>query len=343
MKIHIVGSVKGGSGKSTFSAKLCCSLALKQKTKPCVVDLDLLGTSWKHIYENSISEYKYKSSGELIFLNDLVKDFDYFKNTFFIQEIKIDPGVSFVPERIVDDKQDFTIGAVFCDPTPIAKNAYRFTDKAYTPNISYDVFHNNVLELFKTLRDKGYTDIILDMPPNSDPYSDKVLYTCLKIKWELDFEQSTSLYMVSSVNPAHIKSTFEWYADFINSEQSLKIANQNSFKKIIESVEDAEYETDITEAFDKGKEDWYKNERFKFFMVFNEIVSFKNYKVGNLIESKFDSVAEKLVFYNVRFDNAYSRSLLGLLGLPGTDIGARKIAITPLDLESFKMFEEIKI
>lgn len=342
MKIHIVGSVKGGSGKSTFSAKLCCSLALQGK-RPCIIDLDLLGTSWKHIYENSIVEYKFKLNRDLIYLNDLIKDFDYFKDMFYIQKINIELS-SGLAVKYPDTYKDgeFYMHSIFCDPSPTAKKAYQFSDKAYTPTISYDVFHDGILELLKLLERKKYTDVILDMPPNTDPYSEKVLNTCLREKWDLPFEQSTNLYMVSNINPAHIKSTLEWYHNFINKNDVTNIVTINSFKRITDATEGAPYEIGTKETFDKGKKDWYENERFKFFVVFNETMLLNGYSLKNLIENNHSVLAEQLMFYHVKFDNVFANSILGLLGFPGTAIAAKKVAMDALDLTSFKLYEEIR-
>ena len=54
MKIHIVDSVKGGSGKSTFSLKLCCALKSQHDVKPCVIDLDLRGIIFMKIVSKTI-------------------------------------------------------------------------------------------------------------------------------------------------------------------------------------------------------------------------------------------------------------------------------------------------
>lgn len=337
MKIHIVDSVKGGSGKSTFSLKLCCALKSQKDTNPCIIDLDLLGTSWKHIYEKCLEYSNYKKGKSLIYLNDLVKDFEYYKNTQFIQKINIISKLN-----ASSDKEHLVINAVFCDPNPNAKKLYRITDNEYIPDISYDVFHDEFMALLNYLNEEGYTDVILDMPPNSDPYSDKVLHTCLKVNWHLNFIQSTSLYMVSSINLAHIKSTFDWYSDFMDRAPQ-RIATQNNFSKIKNGVAQKDDSEEKKKIFESEKSDWFKSERFKFFLVFNEINQPSSYSLENLfLSSKNYSIANQLVYYKVAFDNLYAESMYGILGFPVTiDFVPNTISINSLDIHKYMFYEEI--
>lgn len=290
LNIHIVDSIKGGSGKSTFSAKLCAYLSLQSEVKPCVIDLDLLGTSWQYVFGNGIEgsedgEYK------LIYLNDLVRDYEYYIRTMFIQKINVHLALSTANVTIQPQ-----IHAIFSNPTQKAKNEYKISDNKYMPDVSYDVFYRVVCELINYLGDEGYTDIVLDMPPNSDPYSDKILNACLKP----DFKYNTSLYMVSSTNIAHIMSTFEWYSDHISNTNSRHSVTPKQF---------------LADFKLKDKDYWFKNEKTKFFFVFNEMRVPEGKKPGSLdahvlidmFEDK--NVVDKLAYCFVKFDEAYSRSV----------------------------------
>lgn len=290
LNIHIVDSIKGGSGKSTFSAKLCANLSLQYGVKPCIIDLDLLGTSWQYVFGNCIEgiedgEYK------LIYLNDLVRDYEYYIRTMFIQKINVNLALS--TATATNQPQIHTI---FSNPTQKAKNEYKISDSKYMPDVSYDIFYRVVFELINYLGDEEYTDIILDMPPNSDPYSDKILHACLKP----EFKHNTSLYMVSSTNIAHIMSTFEWYSDYIS--------NTDSQHSVIPKKVLADFNK-------KEKDDWFKSEKTKFFFVFNEMRVPEGRTSGSLdahvlidmFEGK--NIVDKLAYCFVKFDETYSRSV----------------------------------
>lgn len=315
LNIHIVDSVKGGSGKSTFSAKLCAFLSLDEDVNPCVIDLDLLGTSWKYIFGNSIEDSSSGSKKKWFYLNDLVKDYDYYIKTIFTQEINFNNVLGSNPS----DTHKFK--AIFSNPNPNAKNEYRISDNQYTPNISYDVFCNVVLDLIDFLGDDGYTDIVLDMPPNSDPYSDKVLHYCLKPQ----FKHNTSLYMVSSTNIAHIMSTFDWYSDFVKDTKSSHFAIAKNLLK--------DYSLE-------KKQDWFENSQFKFFFVFNQTRILKTEKdlderaLINLCADK--TLIEKLAYYFVKYDDAYCNSVDDL---SVSDV-IKSIELQPFDNTSFLFYDE---
>lgn len=335
MKIHIVDSVKGGSGKSTFSLKLCCALQNQEDTKPCIIDLDFLGTSWKHICENCIVNNKYKKGKKFVFLNDLVKDFEYYINTQFIQKIQINAKLN--PKS----NKDLVIDVVFCDPSPKAKKAYKITDNEYVPDISYDVFHDEFMALLHYMNDEGYTDVILDMPPNSDPYSDKILHTCFKINRQFAFVKNASLYMVSSINLAHIKSTLDWYLDFMV-DSPKRIAVLNNFSKIKNVVDKLTDDEEKRRKFESEKIEWFNEERFKFFVVFNEITQPNSYLIKNFLSNSSNYTKNnQLVYYKVPYDDLYASSMNGILeGLPGTD-DSKSISINSLDINSYMFYEEI--
>lgn len=336
MKIHIVDSVKGGSGKSTFSLKLCCALKSQSDTKPCIIDLDLLGTSWKHICQYCIKDKRYKKGKNLVYLNDLVKDFEYYKNTQFIQKINVKAKLNPTSDK------DLVLDVVFCDPSPKAKKAYKITDNEYVPDISYDVFHDEFMSLLNYMNDEGYTDIILDMPPNSDPYSDKILHTCFKVNRQFGFVQNASLYMVSSINFAHIKSTFDWYLDFMN-DSPKRIASLNDFSKIKNGIAKESDDESKKKQFEFEKNNWFNMERFKFFFVFNEINQPCTYSLENLFSSsKSYSKENQLVYYYVPFDDLYAESMYGILGFPvSTAFDSNTIGINSLDIHKYMFYEEI--
>lgn len=350
--IHIVDSVKGGSGKSTFSAKLCYSL-LSQDKKACVVDLDLLGTSWDHLYGNTIQAITYEKHQKRVYLNDLVKDYEYYKKTLYIYKLNFEQSESTSTSNSTEkkSKEDTTnsseneakkdtindtskeaetkksaylLPAIFANPKQEEKNVYKINDKSHTADVSYSFFLNVVLKLLDDLTNLGYTDIILDMPPNSDPYADIVLRECLKT----DFKFQTTLYMVSSLNTAHIKSTFIWYSNHINSNTSQHPVTKNDFAKIKNCEHFLSNPQDFPriqqEEKDKHKtqiQKWLEETKVKFFIVFNDILNrtsslsddedTKNTR-KSIVDLDRSDTKKKLAYYFIDFDDKYSSCTDGL-------------------------------
>ena len=69
LKIHVVDSVKGGCGKSTYCL-LLADYINKKGRKPYIIDLDIHGTSW---YKDKRRYYEEKGE-RFRFINDLVQD-----------------------------------------------------------------------------------------------------------------------------------------------------------------------------------------------------------------------------------------------------------------------------
>lgn len=309
LHIHIVDSVKGGSGKSTFSTKLCYSL-IEQNKKACIVDLDLMGTSWYHLYQNAITLNNYANDKRMVFLNDLVNDFEYYKTMIY------DHKIDFV--RTIDGKQ-LSIPVIFCNPSPKAKKHFKITDKAHTVDVSFSFFKNVVFKLLLELQEKDYTHIIFDMPPNSDPYSNLILDSCLMV----DKKFKTSLYMVSNMNQAHVKSTFEWYSDLINDPKSRHIISlpeppawdwsEPFNNEVIDlNAPNPEEKKQMLHDILKDKEEWLYKTNTHFFFVFNDCM-----KRDTIFNSENDckafaemggEIGDKLVFYFVGFDEPYSNA-----------------------------------
>lgn len=323
MNIHIVDSVKGGSGKSTFSASLCSFISQQKGKKVCVIDLDLLGTSWEQNYRGVFIE---AFDEKLIHLNDLIKDFNFYKTTTFIQKI---PITVFFNEH---EKTQCEIEAIFCDPRTKEKNTFKITDKAYSPDISYDIFHESVIQLIELLNDLEYTDVILDMPPNSEPYSDKILNSCLKSDSVFSFSHSASLYMIANINPAHIDATFDWYDDFMRNPSSQHIVTINKIKELNKLV--------ATDDIDEKKKSWLKNEKHKFFYVFNTMRDIKfNYK--NLFPlTRKEDLYKMLAYIFIDYDAKHVDSMDSKIGL-SAKVPHNEYHITKKDFNSFHLYNEI--
>lgn len=84
------------------------------------------------------------------------------------------------------------------------------TETQYIERIDYGYFRSMVIRLIKILNDSGYTDIIFDMPPNSDSYTDVVFEVLYRHKSQFEFDYQVEMLLVSSLDITHIKANTEW-------------------------------------------------------------------------------------------------------------------------------------
>jgi len=165
-RIHVVNSVKGGCGKSTFSLFMADYLS-RNKINNVIIDLDICGSSW-YLSNKSFLEKKEKCS----FLTDLI--LDYKGNIIRDHVFKVRTGED-------ADHLEPTIHVVMSDP-----------QKAGIINEEeVDLFESTVLQLIKSfqgitdyeyLKEKDISkveepvaDIILDMPPGYETHSERIL------------------------------------------------------------------------------------------------------------------------------------------------------------------------
>ena len=258
MTIHIIDSVKGGSGKSTFALKLATALkplpieVKEKKSKPIIVDLDIMGTSWFCSFENMMTKSD-NSAYPNIFLNDLVMDWNHYKSMSFIRQLSVNMNLP--------GEETITIDIIPCSSEQSAKEKFKIDDEDKSRSIQYDVFRSRIVKLIEYLETKEYTDIILDMPPNSEPYSNSILKQCLK-----EQEYNVNLYMVASTDVGHIESNINWYKNFIESYDSQRVTTvrEKPFRKSKERFGDK----DVTSL------SWYKRNPQKLFFVLNDIFDY---------------------------------------------------------------------
>ena len=312
MNIHIVDSVKGGSGKSTFALKLAATLELKaedagqeaQTIKPIIVDMDIMGTSWSSTFGNNIN--KNKNSAYTIYLNDLVLDWNYYKTMHFVNKIKIKTSLS----------KEVKISVIVCSNKQSAKEKFKIDDQSKSQSIEYDVFCSRIVKLMECLKDKGYTDIILDMPPNSEPYSNSILKYCLK-----NTKDNINLYMIASTDISHIDANINWYDNFISSFDSQRSITLSEKPYLTESErkEFARKQNGSDNTYDISLTSWYKESTHKLYIVINDMFDFFNGKkskeamvyIVNSISNK--SLKNSLLYLLVHYDDELYNAKKALL------------------------------
>lgn len=203
--IHVVNSVKGGCGKSTFAlflanylqnvyigkinsinTDLCGEQKIKapEKVDPIIIDLDLFGSSWYKNHQHLLPK------DEIIFINDLIDDFDRYSKKNYISKLNI----NFVDsDKPVNNNP---IDVILAD----SNRAGEIRED------QLDLFENSICKLVLTLVERGKTDIILDMPPGYEDYSERIvkhllfdinspLYKKSSDKYEYEYE--VKFYMLS--------------------------------------------------------------------------------------------------------------------------------------------------
>lgn len=217
MNYFIVDSVKGGCGKSTIALWKALKLkseSKKNKCKVCYVDLDILGTSME-------SFIGCRKDTNAVYLNDLFKG-----ERNAVKKKKVTSLLKFNIENrgsnqlfsvnfnntVQESEKVVEISAIFCSPEQTDKNLFRPNYLTGGQCIDYTFFALRLKELFEELKDGGYTDIVIDMPPNSDSYTDSVFDLLLhRTKssspprdWKVTF------LLISTFDSAHIQANVNW-------------------------------------------------------------------------------------------------------------------------------------
>ena len=218
MDYYIVDSVKGGCGKTTIAMYKAIELAnLNPKNKVCYLDMDILGTAVEKflgITSNPEVGVKYFSdmfeNRESIRSEHCVRKLLFNKNDFSVNNKSdniIDPTVNI--ENCIE------VGAVFSSPDENKKNMFKPSISThYNQHIDYDFFARTLEILFDELKTGKYTHMVIDMPPNSDAYTDSVF------KLLLDFKKKDKvyLYLVSTYDRSHVEANLEWLDKMLKSK-----------------------------------------------------------------------------------------------------------------------------
>lgn len=217
MEYYIVDSVKGGCGKTALA--ICKALELanaNDKNKVCFIDMDLLGTSIEEYLKITLcSDLKPRlhylsemfSDKYAIRREKCIRKLMFTKTNF--QLLKTELSKDALEDE--DLKKDYIkIGSNFSSPLEKHKKLFKpNVTTHYTNHIDYDFFARKLEILFEELENGGYTHIVIDMPPNSDPYTDSV-FDLLLNKEKLN---KVHLLLISTYDRSHIKANLEWFND----------------------------------------------------------------------------------------------------------------------------------
>lgn len=228
MNYYIVDSVKGGCGKTLLAIREAVKIANELNEKVCFIDLDLLGTSIEEFLKiTHISE-----------LNN--HNICYFSDLFYGKKISVDRCIRKLTFNRLDmtlllsEVEDFDledndfkenhlqIGAAFSSPSENLKKLFKpSVTTNYQHHVDYDFFARKLEKLLNQLKEGGYRHIVIDMPPNSDPYTDSIFnlllnrnrYNSAKNTGE---EHNVELLLVSTFDRSHVRANLEWLNDKIS-------------------------------------------------------------------------------------------------------------------------------
>lgn len=311
--IHVVNSVKGGCGKSTFCLFLENYLLEKQENyaketdeykkknlvnhNPIIIDLDLSGSSW---YRNNKKFIKRK---DVKFIDDLIEDFNRNIKREYIFSIEEGITDKECPETV---KKTRILEIVMADPD----RAGSIKDE------ELDLFENSICRLIQALVDKGKTDIILDMPPGYEDYTERIvkhllfdlsspLYKKYVIPKSNKTEYEVKIYMLSGIDGAmegnakyindfYTKANYSAVAENLKANNTYFIFNdfQNAYKNF--ETNDSEYKVLIKNVSENLKRTYMFDSSRLFVIKYLDSASF-----DNIIEAIINAFPSEKKYLNI--------------------------------------------
>lgn len=268
--IHAIHSVKGGSGKSSFSFALATKLCSNKNV--LLVDADIRGTSLEKCFVESKSlspavsiaiEEKNKKT-----FNDLI-DADYIDwNDYISKCLYLPQNAEYIVNQLSPNKFDI----LFSSSKYKDKRKYLYnSDGNSTQKISVERFKDKFKGFINSLKNnslknnslKNYEHIIFDMSPSSDEYTQSMLdaFEEFDSKDEIGFIH----YIIVTDDPAHMKATEEYLKDLLDgsirkkrNDKIIVVFNQNYPGYAIDD-QGHSYITDIKSSYINKIEKFIKN------------------------------------------------------------------------------------
>lgn len=241
MRIHIVHSVKGGSGKTAYSLFKAIELAKQQEgSNPKVLyfDADFKGTAIKPlIYGKDEEEFNSIQNGFFYVGSDepvkecrdyLVGRFlfkkkfivhtlnDYLdQKTYNLLDILVEGGFQGYDdveshEEISENGLVAALDFVFSSSFSNRKTMFSSDmDGNEIEQLGLGVYYKRIVSLFGEIYECGYTDVVLDMMPGEDSYSKELLRAINKLKEDDKKDISVYFYAITTNDLTHIDAEFD--------------------------------------------------------------------------------------------------------------------------------------
>ena len=179
IRIHVVNSVKGGCGKSTWCLLLADYLYAKGH-KPFIIDLDLCGSSWLSDKKNFFVE----KPEDIITINDLMRNTSKGMMDHFITHIRV------ARETRAGAFHTYQLPICVANPFELIKQ-----DEEHL-----DIFEHTIAKIMEYFINASFEkgeykdiDIIMDMPPGREPHAEVIIK-----------------HMLFDINSPWVKITEQW-------------------------------------------------------------------------------------------------------------------------------------
>lgn len=220
---NIIDSVKGGCGKTTFAITLSIVLnhyltgsSFNKETSSCLIDMDIQGSALLYLlYGKTFLDREEK---EFKFLNDRVIAVGENKET----------AKNFInPFCFKEDSQN-RFDVIFCDPRTESKKKFRsMSNQNYSPEVLYSTFRMGLANMLSGMKGQSpynYSQIIFDMPPNADGYSDAVYDILLKNDYSiLEKGDACNLFLLHTLDRGQMQATLDYFSELALSENFHKL------------------------------------------------------------------------------------------------------------------------
>lgn len=225
MRYHIIDSIKGGCGKSTFAIMTAAAINEFRKKEPvCLFDMDLQGTSMAYLLFGTSWKDKQKTPDGLdIYLNERIRRSDA-KGEKYIKKVVWEKNSPESSEEILSDTdEDFHEEFYVSPSSPIQKDKDQYKPRSsqnYSPGVSYGRFRYGLSKLLTSDELCGELEekiehVILDMPPNSDGYSDAVIDFLMDGKRNGYSKPAYDYCIMLTRDYAHQQATMNWLRVFL--------------------------------------------------------------------------------------------------------------------------------
>lgn len=286
---NIVDSVKGGSGKTTFAITLSIILnrylnesSINKETSSCLIDMDIQGTALLYLlYGKTFLDIPEKE-----------KDFKFLNDRVIAVGEDEETAKKFIYPFCFEKSSENYFDVIFCDPRTESKKKFRsMSNQNYSPEVLYSTFRMglaNMLSGMKRQNPYNYSQIIFDMPPNADGYSDAVYDIMLKKDYSvLGKEDACNLFLLHTLDMGQRQATLDYFSELASLE------NFHKFNKIFFVFNDwCGYKKAGQE--DKG--------------LFNEAVLYERAQIHNKLGmANSSTLLKKIYFVGLQFNEEYYR------------------------------------
>ena len=282
---NIIDSVKGGCGKTTFAIMLSIVLnhyltgsRSDNETSSCLIDMDIQGSALLYLLYGKT------------FLDRPQKDFEFLNDRVIAVGENGETAKKFVNPFCFKNDSKSRFDVIFCDPRTDSKKKFRsMSNQNYSPEVLYSTFRMGLANMLSSVKGQSpykYSQIIFDMPPNADGYSDAVYDILLKKDYSvLKRGEACNLFLLHTLDRGQMQATLDYFSELALLE------NFHKLKKIFFVFND-----------------WcgYKNADEEDKALFNEAVLFERTQIHSRL-GMTSKMLKKIYFIGLAFNKEYYR------------------------------------